>query len=145
MATIDELIDKWERYDVLSTVRQAIVNTKEQLLETQRLQMLEGLNAEGDKIGKYKNQKYAIKKFDLNPVPGLGTPDLRLTGQWQGEIDAEIGSDTVTIKAPENEKTPRLIELFGLRILGLNEESSIVYSVQYLKPEFIKLANDALR
>lgn len=145
MATIDDLLEKWERYDVLSTVRQSIINTKEDLLEVQRLQMLEGKNSDGEEIGEYKSEKYALKKYEINPVPGLGVPDLRLTGEWQGELDVEVGSDTVTIKAPENEKTPRLIELFGLQILGLNQESSAVYSVQYLQPEFIKLATDALR
>lgn len=126
-------------------MRQAFVNTKEQLLEVQRLQMLEGLNADGDKIGKYKNPKYALRKNEMNPVPGLGVPDLNLTGQWQGELDVKIDADTIEIIAPDNDKTANLVSKFTARIIGLNEYSSKVYAQQYLKPEFIRLMKDALR
>ncbi len=63
---------------VLAETQQLIIdlNTKDQLQK--------GLDNQGNKITpSYRNARYARAKNSRNALPGLGTPDLNLTGSFQ--------------------------------------------------------------
>lgn len=103
----------------------------------QRAQMMEGKNMEGDKIGRYRNPAYARLKNAMNPVPGLGFPDLKLTGEFHREIYTEIRGDKVIIDST-NEKTEALAKRFGEAIFGLNQDRKSELVKTELQPVFME-------
>ena len=79
-------------------MQQAVEMNEKQILALNKKQLLQGIDSTGAKIKpKYKKDKkgdvsrYARKKAKMNPVPGLETPDLRLSGEMYREMDLVVG------------------------------------------------------
>ena len=79
-------------------MQQAVEMNEKQILALNKKQLLQGIDATGAKIKpKYKRDKkgdvsrYAHKKAQMNPTPGLETPDLRFSGEMYREMDLVAG------------------------------------------------------
>jgi hypothetical protein len=79
---------------------------------------MEGKTSEGKKIKpKYKNKPYALKKKKLNPKPGMGTPDLYLSGDFHGSffLKNKSGNFEYGAKAKHSKYIiPKYPKIFGL-------------------------------
>ena len=106
--------------------------------------MMKGENATGKRIGRYRNPAYARLKNSMNPVPGLGVPDLKLTGKFHREIFAEIRGDKVIIDSV-NEKTEALVEKYGETIFGLNVENKNELIEEVIRPVFMRNMREKLQ
>jgi hypothetical protein len=95
--------------------------------------MMKGLDSRGKKIRRYRNRHYAAKKHQMNAAPGLGTPDLRLTGAFQRSLSLHAGGSSAEVIG-NDDKTGDLLAAFGEDILGLNEESKDQYRNESLNP-----------
>jgi len=82
--------------------------------------MSEGLNAKGKKIGYYRNRFYAELKNSMNPKPGKGYVDLKLTGAFYEAVTVDIGAKEIEFTSLDG-KTNDLEEKYGSDIFGLNE------------------------
>lgn len=134
MATLNELTN---RLFALSSehnyfIPDAIVETKNELIEYQKSQMLHGLNAEGSKIGRYKNKDYARKKANMNPLAGYWQVDLRYRGEFHRNMDVKFFTNSFQVFS-RDEKYDMLTEKYGETIWGLNDEFARDYSATYLK------------
>ena len=89
--------------------------------------MHKGLNADGDPIGQYQSEIYAEMKHSMNPLPGFGVPDLKLTGAFYRATSVSVGSQTLKIDSSDSKST-ELQAKYGKEIFGLNG----VYKREYL-------------
>lgn len=140
---INELISNTEKIDIIAMVDDAVHNTSTELVRLQRLQMLRGQNRKGFKIGVYKNKAYAIRKHLMNPLPGESFVDARLTGAFHAAIFAD-DRETYVVLDSSDEKTERLIEMYGEELFGLNDEHALEYSSEYLGPEITEIIKNLI-
>ena len=139
MATIDQIIKRTKKLNFKKILRESFEDTQSQLNQAQRDQMIHGINAEGERIGRYKDPNYARKKYAMNQKAGLGNVDLKFTGQFQSEVFTDIRDSSIVFSSSDNEpvntgdgsigKTDKLVEKYGGQIFGLSKE----YSGQYVK------------
>lgn len=136
MARLGKLYERIQSLNIDQLAKEAVEETRDQLLDIQRDQLLHGEAKDGSKIGKYKNPKYAAKKLAKNPLAGSGNVDLKLTGEYHEELFVDIRQQTLIIdSAADPDKVANINEMYG-DPLGLNKTSLNEY-----KP----LSNKALR
>lgn len=107
------------------------------LIELNTSQLAEGIDSHGDSMGNtipYKSAAYATYKNRLNPLPGLGTPDLRLTGDYWDSIQAVVKAREVQMIATDS-KAGKLAryEGIGLAPESLPEVSNLLRQKMNLK------------
>ena len=89
-----------------------------------RKQMYAGIRTDGEKIKPdYHNSNYAKYKQAKNPIPGLGTPDLFLTGKFYKTLDTELVGMTMKVKTGVDygEKLRnKYPDIFGLTLNSLD-------------------------
>lgn len=131
---IDQLISNAESLNIHEIVGDSLEDTKNQITEYQKGQMLHGLRSDGEKIGKYKNLNYArIKYNQFSPLAGYGFVDLAYKREFFRGIQTRIYSGYVTITSTDS-KTEKLIKDYSEKIFGLNPEYAGEYSEIYLGP-----------
>jgi hypothetical protein len=108
-------------------ITSSLEQTKEQLANLNVEQMHKGLNAQGEPIGQYRNEVYAEMKHSMNPQPGFGVPDLRLTGAFYRATSVSVNSQSIVIDSSDS-KSADLQAKYGKEIFGLNG----VYKREYL-------------
>jgi hypothetical protein len=138
MASIEKMIATMEAVNISAIVADAMYNTKNDIIQLQVEQMYSGKRSDGKLIGKYKNKVYAAKKYSLNPLAGFGNVDLRLTGDFQDYIIADVRENSVVFSS-EDDKTIDLVEKYSDDIFGLSTPYAKEYATNYLGPEGIKL------
>lgn len=131
--TITQLSENFKKLDTSEVIRESFLETTEKFTELQKDQLRSGKTSKGESIKPgYRSGKYAKVKAEMNPLPGLGNPDLFLTGKFYSGIDAEPGKDLIKIisrdsKGPDLEaKYP---DIFGLGSIYKNQ-----YITESLKP-----------
>lgn len=118
MATINSLLQKFQSLDTDEIINDSLVATTPEFEDAQRLQLTAGKTKTGEAIQPtYMSNKYAAAKNEMNTLPGLGVPDLKLTGSFYEGIDVEVGGDAFDIIS-KDEKGPQLEnkypDIFGL-------------------------------
>lgn len=141
MTTINQLRGRLKSLNVKDESFHAVEETKNSITSIQKDQMFHGLNAAGERIGRYRNNKYARVKNEFNPLPGLGVPDLKLTGAFYAGFKTEVTPEVfkTTSMDPKNEELTAKYDPFGL-----NNESKAEY-VNELRPVFIKKVREKLQ
>jgi hypothetical protein len=133
--TIDRLLNNARALNLASIVQDSVEAQKGKLIQLQRLQMLTGYKSDGKRIGKYRNDRYAVEKAIENPLAGLGWVDLKLEGYFQADVFVEVRESQELIFGSVNEKTPKLVEKYGDDIFGLKQDNRADFANNYLKPE----------
>lgn len=132
MATIDEMLAAFRSINLEQEIAKAIEITETAYLDAQRQQLYNGLDGNGLPLPSYHSSKYARAKADMNPLPGLGTPDYKLTGALYSNMYVDFIGDLVQTKSN--------VSYFGdLTARGgdpftLNENSKEKYSNDNLYP-----------
>lgn len=142
MSTALQLRERIRAMDIDVISQNSLEETKDDIVKKQKEQLLQGLNAKGEKIGRYRSNKYARAKNQMNPLAGLGVPDLKLTGAFHSGINIQVNTETFKTESTDS-KGPELEAKYGKEILGLNEESKDEYVKESLRPEFIKRVRQA--
>ena len=131
--TISALKNKFETLNTDAIIDESLKQTMPEFENIQKKQLSSGLTNKGEKIApKYRNNKYAASKAALNPLPGLGTPDLNLTGAFYAGIDAEVGKDVIDIIS-KDAKGPALESKYP-NIFGLGTSFKTDYLDNDLRP-----------
>lgn len=142
MGTINNLRRKFESLDTDTVVRRSLENTTEQLANTQAEQMMRGLDANGNPIGQYRSPVYAEVKNRMNPLPGFGVPDLKLTGAFYRGITAKVSGELV-ITDSTDPKSADLQKKYGKEVFGLDGQYKGEFIREALRPEFGALMEQA--
>ena len=126
--TADDMLEIFQKVDVDGAAAQAVNDSGETFAKLNRRQLFAGTTPDGDRLTPdYKSKYYANKKNKMNPKPGLGTPDLRVTGDFQDQFEVTADTEEIDITSPV-EYAARLTELYGdAQIYGLNDENTQEY------------------
>jgi hypothetical protein len=135
MATISKLIRNTAALDMREVVETSLESTKGDLLRRQKGQMLRGERADGSKIGQYKSDAYAKRKFRMNPLAGEGNMDWALTGKLYDELFVDVRENSLVVDTADP-KAEHLIEEHG-DPFGLNKRNSGAYAKEELQPEAV--------
>lgn len=135
MATIKGLYEKVSSLNAGNVAVESLDSTSETIADLNRQQLFEGKNAKGGQVGQYRNELYAEEKHRMNPVPGFGNVDLKLTGAFQSRITTNVFGETVITQSTD-EKADELARKYGDDIYGLNPTFKARYQVETLGPEF---------
>lgn len=75
---------------------EAIEETAPQYLELNQEQLYEGTTSQGTQVSpRYRSPKYARVKNEMNPAPGLGVPDLYVTGAFYEGQELKVVSGQI--------------------------------------------------
>lgn len=143
MRTIANLLKAVQSQDLNDIALQSMADTAPAFVAVQKDQLLEGFDSTDHRLQSYKSPKYATKKNSMNPLPGYGNPDLKLTGDFYSSIRADIDNDGLLISASDP-KAPSLEKKYGNRIYTLSESFKPEYIVQLL-PAFVARVTDSLK
>lgn len=134
---INEAIRRLESISIKENVENAIIDTDKKLVGYQKDQMLHGITSTGKKIGKYKSDEYAAKKYQMNSLAGLGYKDEKLTGEFQSAIGVDVRDSSVVFFSSDS-KTEDILNRDGEDVFGLSRHWAVMYSNQELKAATIK-------
>lgn len=96
MQTIVSLNRKIQQLNIDKVINHAVENTLPDLIEINKDQLLHGMDKNGEKITpKYKRNKYARVKNEMNPLAGIGTPDLKVKGDYYKGLTAKLEGGTI--------------------------------------------------
>lgn len=144
MTTIAGLKKRVDGLNVSDQSQFAIDDTRGQLVLKQQMQMLHGLDAKGEKIGKYRNPEYAAAKYAMNPLAGEGYVDLRLTKQFFNDQFVDVRTDVFVIDSGDP-KTRLLVQKYGEDIFGLNKDYKAEYVKEDLQLVFLQNVRKAVK
>lgn len=111
----------------------AIKENEKEIVALNQLQLLEGVDSFGDLLEPpYKSAAYAEKKLTLNP---LGVVDLKLTGDFHAGFFVAVSDRFPFYIFSKDEKTRRLVGMYGINIFGLTDENKSDIAKLYVLPE----------
>lgn len=140
MITVNNLLGRLKTVDVKDISFQSVSETKEVITDIQREQMFQGLNSKGNQIGSYASYDYAVEKNDMNPLPGFGIPDLKLTGAFYAGFGTEVTPEEFSTSSSD-EKNADLTAKYNP--FGLNKLSKTDYADK-LRPVLVKNVRNKL-
>lgn len=135
MLTIGKLLDRVIRLDTDRISFESLDDTSDKIAEANTRQLESGTDATGGKVGLYRSEVYAEMKNRMNPKPGFGVVDLRLTGSFYSRMVTNVVGENVITESTD-EKAPELEKKYGSEIYGLNSTFKAEYIDQSLRPEF---------
>jgi len=132
-----ELHQRVTEVDKDRLIDECLSELKGKVIELNLSQLDAGLNREGKRFRQYRNRKYAGMKARMNPRPGYGNPDLKLTGDFWKAFRADIvgGIDIYSTDQKATDLESRYEDIYGLTEDNLN----------VLRAEFLILFNDRFR
>jgi hypothetical protein len=101
MATIGKIATKFRALNTDEVVTAAFRTSTDGFTEEQKKQLYAGFDKEGKRLQKYRNNKYARVKNEMNPGPGLGNPDLYVTGAYFGGIKTNVQGLSLHIESSD--------------------------------------------
>jgi hypothetical protein len=114
----------------------SVAAVKEDYVSAQKSQLTEGLTSSGGTFRKYQSNAYARKKNAINPLPGLGNPDLKLTGAFYGGIVATVESGKLKIKSNDSKALDLEAKYGKQKIYGLQPEEMLDFVQNKVRPSF---------
>lgn len=88
-----DLVNKIKNKDAIRIILDEVKPFANMMADLNRDRLKSGLRPDGRRYSKYKNKYYAKRKYEMNPVPGLGNPDFYLTGEFHKGITVNINVD----------------------------------------------------
>jgi len=144
MGTIANLKRRIETLDIDRVITSSFGNTIEQLADENAVQLSKGETSRDGNFRSYRNPEYATMKNRMNPVPGFGNPDLKLTGSFYHGIYARVEGTKIVIDSTDP-KTDDLKKKYGDKyIFGLNNKSRSEYLREFLRPQVARQLEEAI-
>lgn len=140
MATLKGKLRDLQKLDTNAAIDQALketVDDKEFFEDQVRKQLTAGFDKKGSRLRPYKSKKYAERKHSMNPVPGFGNPDLKLTGKFHRGLFARSSRDVIEITSADS-KAGQLIKKYP-GALGLGGQYKQAFIKDHLRPSLFSI------
>lgn len=142
MLTIHGLKRRFESLDTEKVINATMDKSLDALTEKNKEQMFAGFDKTGNKISpKYRKNKYARIKNEMNPTPGFGTPDLKVTGDFYAGM-ATVRDGNVLNEFSTDYKNEWLDEKYDP--FGLGGDYKKEFMEETLHPNLISEANKTI-
>lgn len=135
--TIHELKLRWSKIDVKRAAISIIAERKEDIIDKNREQLMDGFNKDKRKLKKYASPSYAAKKNRRNPSPGYGNPDLYDKGNFQQAMKLNIQSTNLYEITSSDSKTSDLKKKYGAEIFGLTTDNKEDVKYEIINPGLV--------
>lgn len=142
MQSIKNLLSRVQKFSPEKAIGESIEETKDQIVNLNKDQLLSGFSAKDIKIGEYyggifgyKNAGYAFEKYSRNPAPGLGNPDLYNTGDFFSGFTISVRMRKGSIYSSDS-KNNKLVQNYP-DIFGLGPTRQRTYIKEFLLAAFI--------
>jgi hypothetical protein len=135
-------IDRLAALDFQQIAVECMKSNEPILLDANIDQLKHGKRSTGEQIGTYKNESYARMKNRMNPLPGLDSVDLILTGAFARGIFVNFTNDSMIFDSDRAEKdTGNLLEIWGKNVLGIFMTEPLKNDIQL---EFIAIVKNKI-
>jgi hypothetical protein len=122
MATIREVLNNVKSFNLTTAAMDVVSENKEKLIAIQNKRLTtKGHGSDDNKLRPYKNKRYAIYKHEMNPLPGLGVPDLKLRGDYLNASYVNVLGNGAFEMGSNDWKEAKLRDMFGPN-LGLSDK-----------------------
>lgn len=129
MGTVRALLRGFKSIRLEQQIPKIIESDAELLANYNKDQLNRGLTSKGEEVAPgYASAIYEREKFSMNPLPGLGVPDLRLTGAFYSGFNVTAGYTGIFTFDSSDSKTPNLEAKYGKFIFGLTNENKKIYA-----------------
>lgn len=121
-----------------------VAEIQDKITDLNKDQLMQGLDGTGQKLKpKYSRVRYARAKNSVNPLPGYGTPDLKLTGKYYTSLYVVANNDnTFEINSDRTEKgfdlAGHLEEKYGENHLLLTKENEDKINFEEIYPKLLE-------
>ncbi len=133
MLTIASLSAKFKTLNTDKVIEESFIETKDSFKRINKEQLKTGKTNTGETVKpRYRSSKYARVKNEMNALPGLGVPDLFVTGKFYSGIEADPGKDVIKIISKDS-KGPDLEDKYP-GIFGLGSSFKKQYLDEELRP-----------
>lgn len=149
MITASALLEKWTQIDVELIAEVSVANTKEEMLDLNLEQMMEGKTKEGTDISpsyledpyfksRESAQRYSDWKDKITPNPKRkkGVPNYYINGQYHSSIEIEVNGESIDFSSSFSGAAD-IAQKTGGKLFGLNAEKRVPYIDNYLRKEFM--------
>ena len=135
-------IDRLAALDFQQIAVEGMKSNEPILLAANIDQLKHGKRSNGEQIGTYKREAYARMKNRMNPLPGLDSVDLILTGAFARGIFINYTNDSMLFDSDSAEKeTGNLLENWGKNVLGIFMTDPLKNDIQL---EFIAIVKNKI-
>jgi len=130
---------KTVRNDLPEKALQIVAEVQDEIIKyNTEKQLMLGIDNQGRKLSpKYSRVRYARAKNSRNPLPGLGTPDLNLTGSFHSNFYLVMKGNEFSFLSSD-EKADKLTAKYGNSIFGLTEENEELVNLELIYPKLIE-------
>lgn len=133
--TIKGLYKKTRGFSIENTAQTVFANLTEEFTEENKKQLFEGFNKFGTRLKEYANAEYAFYKYNKNPIPGLGNPDLFETGSFQNKIKMSIVGLQIVESSSDSKNDDLTVKYPG--VFGLGGKYKVEFISKDLRPALI--------
>jgi len=145
MTTIRKYATNFAKIDIQAQLPDIIEQVAPEMIAYNQQQLYRSsIDRFGKQLKMYKSASYSLKKYLRNPLPGLGRPDLNLTGATYRGMFVNIGARDYFMGSYDT-KAPRLEKIYGNDIWGLTRESKSKLSKNDVRPLLIKYIRNVIR
>ena len=93
MATILAMLNRFRALNLEAIAAEVAEGTEQDLITLNQNQLFMGQDADGKPLPRYHSFKNARVKNAMNPLPGLGIPDYKLTGEMYRQMFVDFDSN----------------------------------------------------
>lgn len=150
MGYVFDFCDAVEAVDLPAIIQLCIQSTAYEIVAFNSEQLQDGVNSLGTTLRpydpklkyygreypEYRGDYYERFKNSLNPKPGLGNPDLFVTGGFYKGIGVVVTRDTYTVES-NSDNAPQLELKYGSEIYGLTQQNQAIYCEETLQPAIV--------
>lgn len=140
MATITDMANRLDAFNITAATGEAMQNNTEAILDINREQLYEeGVGKDGEPLPPYKSEAYARKKFKQR---GKSIVDIFKTGRLQREMELVVQGDEYSIFS----KVPYSQYVIGARptVYGLDKEGKRE-AWHVVKPDVVRALKEQLK
>lgn len=134
-----DLLNRLDVTDLKQIVTLCINQSQYEILAFNRGQLYAGQDNTGSLQSPiYAEERYAIHKEEENPVPGLGIPDLYVSGNYYNSLKLTVNQSqyNFTIFSEGVSYAPKL-EAKWNRSYGLDPENTSYFANEILQPKIV--------
>lgn len=141
VGNFQRLKNAWASVDLVKEVSAIAADNEKAIADYNREQLFkQGEDSDGRKLRKYRRPRYARVKHEMNPLPGLGNPDLFVTGDFHRSIFTDVRGPRIIFDA-KDWKVEKLAGQYGESIFGLHDDSRRRVWVEVLRPPLLPRIN----
>jgi hypothetical protein len=93
--TVNQMLSRLQSLNVGSLASSSLSAHTEDMADAQREQLMQGRDSLDMTLRQYRSPTYAQMKNAMNSRPGLGNPDLFLTGATHRSISFEVAGQSI--------------------------------------------------